>query len=443
MAIGRPRFVLVLTLLAGVLTACASDSKPAHGSSTPAQEAETGSEETGTAASEQARAPRTTPAKPPGSGDPPDDVDHPWMELYNPEIIPSFELTLDEAAKAILSNADEAAKKTWVHAQFTFGAIHFADVGVRVKGASTLRVLPEKASLKIKFNKWKKGQKLHGLEELTLNNMVSDRTFLAERLAYHVFRAADLPAPKANTARLAINGEDYGIFANIETPDEHFMARAFSGRAKSLYEVNFGGSWMPGDGYETGFEIDVPAPDAPAGTMPDVDALVDAVAAAKDESLLADLAPRLDTKQWLRHSAAEAVTGHADGHAYGLWSSHNYFMAGGVDGRFSLVPWSTDLALSDREGLVDASAPRPSIVLARCKASACWESYKTEVRSLLAVYESLDLVTLAKKWHDQIAPFVATDTKRVVTVEEHEGFVATLYQWLAARPGVVRSQLAL
>jgi hypothetical protein len=144
----------------------------------------------------------------------------PPPDLYDPDTIPKFELTFDAAAMAVLTSTNVADNETWVHAHFKHGAITFPDVGVRRKGSQTFRSLPQKAALKVKFNKWVKGQKLYGLKEITLNSMVSDPTCLSERLTYHVFRALGLPAPKANTAELTINGEPYGIYANIETPDE-------------------------------------------------------------------------------------------------------------------------------------------------------------------------------------------------------------------------------
>ncbi len=365
-------------------------------------------------------------------------------QLYDPAKIVQVELTLDDAAIAMLSSAEVAAAKTWAHAKFKCGDVTFDDVGVRVKGTSTLRLYPGKAALKVKLNKWVKGQKLAGIDTLTLNNMMSDPTFLAERITYHVFRSLGLHAPHANAAHVTINGQDYGLYANIETPNESFLARELGGKGASLYEVNWGSSWLPGDGGETGFEIDVPVPGALPGTMPDVDQLFQAVAAARDEKLLDDLAGHLHTKMWLRHSAAEAVTGHYDGYAYGLYGSHNYFMIGDVDGKFELAPWSTDLSLSNREGVPDAANPLGTTVFARCKRSTtCWDTYKAEVKSVLDVYETLDLVNLAKSWHQQIDTLARSDPKRESGIDDYESVTEHLYEFLATRPSVVRAQLGL
>ncbi len=367
----------------------------------------------------------------------------PQPDLYDPAIIPEIELTFDAAAMAVLSNPDIATKDTWVHGSFRMGAITFADVGVRRKGSATFRALPQKASLKVKLNKWVSGQKVHGLTELTLNNMVNNSTFIAERLAFHAFRSLGLPASRVNTAHLKINGEDYGIYANIETPDKKFLARVFGAKSKTLYEVpDYGSAWVPG--CEPGLEIDVADPDAPPGTLPDATALLQAVEAASDATLIADVAAHLHTTEWLRFSAAEAVTGDWDGYAYGKFGSHNYFMAGDTDGKFSLIPWSLDSTFNDDEGVIDAATPLDVTLLTRCKLGAsCWSAYKSEVQSVVTAFEALDLVSLAKSWHDQIDPLVRSDPKREVSVEYYDQRTLQLYDWIQARPALVRAQLGI
>jgi hypothetical protein len=189
----------------------------------------------------------------------------------------------------------------------------------------------------------------------------------------------------------------------------------------------------------------VPLAGAPPGTRPDADLLMQAVAASSNDTLLADLDAHLHTKQWLRFAAAEAITGVYDGYAYGnLGYSHNYFLAGDTDGKFSLLPWSTDLSLSDRHSVSDAANPPNATVFARCRLGpTCWSAYKSEMVSLLAAYEALDLVGLAQKWHAQIDALVRADTKREKTVGDYDQQIPLLYKWLVTRPDVIRAQLGL
>lgn len=368
----------------------------------------------------------------------------PPVNLFDPALLPKFELTLDAAAVAVFSSTADADKKTWVHGTFKSGSTVISNVGVRRKGSSTFRALPQKVALKVKFDKYVAGQRFEGLTDLTLNNMTSDPTFLAERLAYHVFAMAGLPTLRANTAEVYINGENYGPYANLETPNEDLLARLYGARARSLYSVDHGSEWT--GGADPGFGVEVGD-----GTRADLHLLFTDVAATRDPTLLAGVATHLDTAQFLRYCAAEAATGHYDGYAYGIYGSHNYYLAGDVGARFTLLPWSTDLTFSDREGVSNASNPLPAdpvapgaTLLGRCKQSpTCWASYKAEVAKVLTVFEGLALEPLARSWHAQIDSLVRADPKREATIAYYDAQTALLYAWILARPGVVRGQLGL
>lgn len=363
-------------------------------------------------------------------------------EVYDPSKVFTYELSFDAAAMAVLSSTAEADRKTWVHGSFSCAGTALADVGVRRKGSSTFRALPQKAALKIRFDKYVAGQRFAGLTDLTLNNAMSDPTFLVERLSYHVFRSAGLPAQRASSAQIVINGAPYGLYVNVETPNEQLIDRLFGGNKRTLYEIEYGSQWLPG--VEDGFDEEVGD-----GSKDDVSALFAAVQQANDATLLADVAGHLDTDEWLGFSATEAVIGDYDGYAFGNWGSHNYFMAGDVNGVFSLIPWSTDLTMSERAGGVDASDPKDvtgggPTLLGRCKQSAtCWATYKDRVRNVLAVYEGLSLVSLAQTWHAQIDALVVADPKRETSLSYYDSETTKLYGWLGARPGVVRGQLGI
>ena len=363
---------------------------------------------------------------------------------YDPSYLPQIDLAVDATAMAVLMDPSLASQKTWVHAAFASEGVTLSDVGLRRKGASTYRVVPQKAAFKVKFNKWVKGQKFRGYTDLTLNNMVDDATGLRERLSYYVYRSLGIPAPQCNTAIVTLNGESYGPYANIETPDSQMMTEWFGTKSKSLYEVDAGSQWLPGS--EVGFLVDVGD-----GTKADALALFNAVAAAKDDDLIAGVQAVLDVTEWLRYCGVEAATGQFDHYAYGLFGSHNYFMAGDTDGVMRMLPWSTDLSFSDDKGVLDASNPLPAdpvyggkTLLQRCKLSqACWDAYRAQVANVLADYEKLNLVDVAKTWHAQIDAAQAADTKREASLDYYVLAVPQLYDWIKARPGIVKQQLDL
>jgi len=367
-------------------------------------------------------------------------------DIYDPSFVPRFDLAFDAAALAVLSSTAIADQKKYVHGSFTYDGVTVADVGVRRKGSSTFRAYPKKMALKIKVDRYVPNQRFRGLTDLTLNNMVSDPTSLAERLAYHVFRSAGLPAQKANNAEVYINGANFGVYMNLETPDADFLERVFPGTWKSLYESNYGSTWVPG--IEDGFEEDVGD-----GTKADLALLFDAVKNAQPATLVADVTPWLATTQWLKFSALEAITGHSDGYGFAYNGSHNYYLAGSTTGVFSLIPWSTDVCFTDNVTVVDAAQPRPAdfaaggdTLLVRCKASTtCWPDYTAQVSAMLTAYEGLDLAALALAWHTQINGLVVATppAKKEYSDAYYQNETTKLYSWIKARPAKIRTQLGL
>src|SRR5207237_2898497 len=71
-----------------------------------------------------------------------------------------------------------------------------------------------------------KDQKLNGYRTLNLLNSNQDPTFLRTVLYQYIARQY-IPAPKANYMRVAINGESWGVYVNVEQFNSDFTREAF------------------------------------------------------------------------------------------------------------------------------------------------------------------------------------------------------------------------
>ena len=108
-------------------------------------------------------------------------------------------------------------------------------VGVRKKGfIGSLDV--EKPGLRLDFDEYKDGGRLRGREDLTLNNTPQDVTMLRTCLAYQYFAAAGVPASGCAFAHVVVNGEDLGLYANVEPVDETLVARVTGSADAPLFE---------------------------------------------------------------------------------------------------------------------------------------------------------------------------------------------------------------
>ncbi len=221
----------------------------------------------------------------------------------------------------------------------------FEQVGLRMKGflGSVNRTRP---SLKLSFDEYEPGREVHGLERMTLNNNQQDHSQMDTCLTYQVFRAAGVPAPRCNWARVRVNGQDLGTFANVESVRRRFLARHFANSDGNLYEgqlADLRPVWI--DNYE-----DKPGNDGDHG---DLAALAEAVAAGP-----AAIDAELDVEAFVSFWAAEVLTGHWDGYA-GNRNNH-YLYRDPTGGKFHFLPWGPDAAFGIPSPFLPADTP-PSL----------------------------------------------------------------------------------
>ena len=97
----------------------------------------------------------------------------------------------------------------WATGRCEFGSVSLTNVAVRVKGNGTYlgSLYGDKRPFKVVLNKFTKGQKLGGADELTFNNLVNDHSCLSDALAYEFFREAGVPSPRTAYAWLTVSVE--------------------------------------------------------------------------------------------------------------------------------------------------------------------------------------------------------------------------------------------
>ena len=151
----------------------------------------------------------------------------PDAPLYQPDIIRTFFLRFEdsdwEKELAEFKNTDVE-----VPATLTVDGKTYSDVGVHFRGMSSFGMVGEgqKRSLNLSMDFAEKNQNLHGYRTLNLLNSHEDPSFLRSVLFYDIAREY-LPAPKANFARVVINGESWGIYVNVEQFNKDFLNEWF------------------------------------------------------------------------------------------------------------------------------------------------------------------------------------------------------------------------
>ena len=119
----------------------------------------------------------------------------------------------------------------WAQGDFSAEGKTYKKVGVRYAGEITYFASAQglKRPLKIEFNKFG-DQQFHGLTSLHLHAMPMDPAKGREVLAYSVFRAAGVPAPRTAFAEVTLtvpgkyDKEYLGLYAVVEDVDKPFLA---------------------------------------------------------------------------------------------------------------------------------------------------------------------------------------------------------------------------
>lgn len=321
------------------------------------------------------------------------------------------------------------APRTEAPAAFAFEAAFFPEVGARLKGQwGSLRTLDQKCAWKVDFDAYAAHGRLRGVEVLTLNNDVQDLTFVHEVLAYELFRAAGVPAPRVGWAELTVNDQPFGLYTVVETVDHVFLGRWYADPHGPLFEGAYGVDFDPGT--EGAFQLDQGA-ESDRAYLTDV---IDALQQPPNDVGVAHLDTVVDLDEFLREAAVEAATADWDGYA----SKNNYRVyRDPIDGRFDLIPWGKDQAWITRYDAWDAAGS----VVRYCFANArCRDHYRAILREVAELVDALPLTTELEALDAWIAPLAAEDPRREFDDATRESQLETTRTTIAEAAAWLRDQ---
>jgi hypothetical protein len=125
-----------------------------------------------------------------------------------------------------------------VPAKVTVDGTTYRDVGVHFRGASSFFTVAEgrKRSLNLSFDFVDEKQNIAGYRTINLLNSHTDPTYLRTMLYYNAAREY-IPAPKANYARVVINGENWGAYVNVQQFNKDFTRDFFKSTGGARWKV--------------------------------------------------------------------------------------------------------------------------------------------------------------------------------------------------------------
>ena len=148
--------------------------------------------------------------------------------------------------EAMVETYTSTGEKEWITATVTIDGTTYENVGLRLKGNSSLRGVttsddPATIPWLVKLDEFAEGQNHEGLEEFVVRSSSSESA-LNEAVALELLDLAGLASQDAIAVRFSVNGSDAVLRLVIDSPDGEWMAEEFSDTG-ALYKAESTGDW--------------------------------------------------------------------------------------------------------------------------------------------------------------------------------------------------------
>jgi hypothetical protein len=315
--------------------------------------------------------------------------------------------------------------------------LHFKDetlaAAIRLRGKSSwvntvMNDANPKMQFVISFDQTDPKGRFHGAPAVHFEMPRDDWTFMNDRIGDNWLREAGITAPCANSAKLTINGNYYGLYVTEGSITASLLADFFPGNSA-------------GDLFKGGSEADT---NTKTANWPRLQQL-------KAAKTMADLSPLVDLPNTVLEWAAEAVVNDADGY-YG--GSHNYYVYDEGAAGYVWLPDHTDSALEWLEIFTSLSYKQhpiywwagrplpdpPGVDYLIVMNDPTWRAhYVDAVATEVAKWNPQQILGWIDAWSPQIRDAMAADPHKWATTAQFDMALVALRDVVTNRPTYLQS----
>ncbi len=271
-----------------------------------------------------------------------------YTELFEKDNIININIDIDEADLADM--LEYARNEEYHSADITVNGITVENAGIRTKGNMTLSSVADsdsdRYSYRIKFNKYVKGNKLLGLDDLCLNNNYSDPSYMREYLHYEILEQLGMNVPERAYCSVSINGEPAGFYLAVEALDGTFLESKFGENYKNgnFYSMDEGADLLYHEDEMYSYA------ELKSGSDEDMTGLKTFIKTLNEmpEGEKGDIESCLDVDSALKYIASNTVLCNYD--SYNGNMHHNYYLYEDENGIFTVVPWDFNMSFGGFDG---------------------------------------------------------------------------------------------
>ena len=286
-------------------------------------------------------------------------------ELFDSSIVHEITVSFSqEDYDAMIQTYKDSGEKDWIAAAVTIDGETYENVGLRLKGNSSIMGLrdgerargpganssadePEGLPWLIRLDKNVDGQSHKGIVDLVVRSNTSE-TALNEAVSLELLEMAGLASQNAIAVRFSVNGSEAVLRLVTELPDDLWMEEHFD-EGGALYKAESTGDYSyrgadPGS-YDEVFDQEAGKDNADLAPLID---FLDFVNNADDATFNEELSDRLDVDSFATYLAMEELLGNFDD--IDGPGNNSYLYYDPAAGMFTIVPWDHNLAFGGMGG---------------------------------------------------------------------------------------------
>ena len=387
-------------------------------------------------------------------------------DLFDNSVVHDIEVTFDQAEyDAMIATFRSSGDKEWITATITIDGVTLRDVGLRLKGNSSLMGLrnnnggrtggpggtvsadkPNTLPWLVRLDKNIDGQAYEGYTEFVIRSN-NTATALNEAVALELIGLSGQATEKAISTRFSVNGGAEVLRLAIESPDDEWDDDNFDNDGV-LYKAESGGDYSyRGDDAAAYEEIFDQETDTDNENLTPLIEFLEFINTADDATFVAQLAQHLDIAAFARYLAGQELVANQDD--IDGPGNNSYLRYDAKTGLMTIVSWDLNLSFGSMGGgggatrtnaqpAVGAAAPRvggaggfggrSNILVQRFLANSTFSAlYQKTLADLRAeLYASGKAAEIVSRW-SELLKAQASDLVAATTITQEAANVSKYF----------------
>ena len=289
-------------------------------------------------------------------------------DLFDDSVVHDIEVTFDKAEyDAMIATFKSSGDKEWIHASITIDGVTLKDIGLRLKGNSSLMGLRNTNGANraggpggtvsadtsntlpwlVRLDKNIDGQSYEGYTEFVIRSN-NTSTALNEAVALELIGLSGQATEKAFSTRFSVNGGAEVLRLAIESPDDEWDDANFDNDGV-LYKAESGGDYSyRGDDPEAYAEIFDQETDTDNENLEPLTDFLKFINTADDATFAAQLAQHLDVAAFAKYLAGQELVANQDD--IDGPGNNSYLRYDAKTGLMTIVSWDLNLSFGSMGG---------------------------------------------------------------------------------------------